>query len=89
MLKILLSILFLFDFKIQNSLYIFNDYSVTEFFKRFVFFYIILIVLKQKSQLTHKVYTRYSFRAYLRYVIYERLHNVVTTFVNERCFTSV
>ena len=30
-----------------------------------------------------------SFRAYLRCVIYERLHNVVTTFVNERCFTYV
>ena len=30
-----------------------------------------------------------SFRTYLRYVIYERLHNVVTTFVNERCFTYV
>ena len=30
-----------------------------------------------------------SFRAYLRYVMYERLHNVVTTFVNERCFTYV
>ena len=30
-----------------------------------------------------------SFRAYLRYIIYERLHNVVTTFVNERCFTYV
>ena len=30
-----------------------------------------------------------SFRAYLRYVIYERLRNVVTTFVNERCFTYV
>ena len=30
-----------------------------------------------------------SFRAYLRYVIYERLLNVVTTFVNESCFTYV
>ena len=30
-----------------------------------------------------------SFRAYLRYVIYERLHNVATAFVNERCFTYV
>ena len=30
-----------------------------------------------------------SFRLYLRYVIYERLHNVVTTFVNECCFTYV
>ena len=30
-----------------------------------------------------------SFRVYLRYVIYEHLHNVVTAFVNERCFTYV
>ena len=30
-----------------------------------------------------------SFRVYLRYIIYERLRNVVTTFVNERCFTYV
>ena len=30
-----------------------------------------------------------SFRAYSRYVIYERLYNVVTTFVNKRCFTYV
>ena len=30
-----------------------------------------------------------SFKVYLRYVIYERLHNVVTTLVNERCFTYV
>ena len=30
-----------------------------------------------------------SFRVYLRYFIYERLPNVVTTFVNERCFTYV
>ena len=30
-----------------------------------------------------------SFRVYLRYVICERFHNVVTTLVNERCFTYV
>ena len=30
-----------------------------------------------------------SFRAYLRYVMYERLHNVVTAFANERCFKYV
>ena len=30
-----------------------------------------------------------SFKAYLCYVMYERLHNVGTTFVNERCFTYV
>ena len=30
-----------------------------------------------------------TFRAYLRFVIYERLRNVVTTFVNERYFTYV
>ena len=30
-----------------------------------------------------------SFRAYLRYVIYEHLHNADTAFVNERCFTYV
>ena len=30
-----------------------------------------------------------TFRAYLPFVIYERLHNVVTTFVNERYFTYV
>ena len=30
-----------------------------------------------------------SFRAYLRYVIYERLHNVATSYINERCFEYV
>ena len=28
-----------------------------------------------------------SFIAYLRYIICERLRHIVTTFVNERCFT--
>ena len=30
-----------------------------------------------------------SFRACLPHVIYERLHNVATTYVNERCFEYV
>ena len=41
--------------------------------------------ISEPSQQAHNV----SFRAYLRYVIYERLDNVVTVFVNERCFSYV
>ena len=41
--------------------------------------------ISEPSQQAHNV----SFRAYLRYVIYERLGNVVTVFVKERCFSYV
>ena len=37
----------------------------------------------------HRTFIQLSFRAYLHYVIYEGLHNVVIAFINERCFTYV
>ena len=44
--------------------------------------------LRYRPAGTQRLYN-VSFRAYLRYVIYERLHNVATSYINERCFEYV